>query len=408
MVAIWQEKAYRRKGKDLKHKVRPLQPMPRVLILISSLSMFIMGFSDVLKGSAVAEMVSSLQVDYALGGIILGITYFGFFVGTLATVPLLKKIPVAKMLSASVVITALGVLLFGFASSSILILFATFLTGMGCGLIDVSANLSTRIAASPDRVGRELNQVAFFHGVGAILAPLFATMVLGYFTSWQYIYRLAAIVLVVSVFIVARGVSRSGLDDRVVYEPNQKFVWTWQFVVLGGFLFWYMTLEAGISGWLVAYVRQEAALSEQMSNTYLSLFFIMLTIGRFLSSRYVDRIGLLKTIIIHVLAVLVMVSLPIVFVQAHFLLPLSGLFMAPLFPTTVALLVDDLGMVGLRTTGAFFSIAGLGGLAGPWLIGYISREVSLRIGFGILPLFALAFIVLTIIYFFQKRRKVAI
>lgn len=382
--------------------------MPRVLILISSLSMFIMGFSDVLKGSAVAEMVSSLQVDYALGGIILGITYFGFFVGTLATVPLLKKIPVAKMLSASVVITALGVLLFGFASSSMLILFATFLTGMGCGLIDVSANLSTRIAASPDRVGRELNQVAFFHGVGAILAPLFATMVLGYFTSWQYIYRLAAIVLVVSVFIVSRGVSRSGLDDRVVYEPNQKFVWTWQFVVLGGFLFWYMTLEAGISGWLVAYVRQEAALSEKLSNTYLSLFFIMLTIGRFLSSRYVDRIGLLKTIIIHVLAVLIMVSLPLLFVQAHFLLPLSGLFMAPLFPTTVALLVDDLGMVGLRTTGAFFSIAGLGGLAGPWLIGYISREVSLRIGFGILPLFALAFIVLTIIYLLQKRRKVAI
>ncbi len=309
MVAIWQEKAYRRKGKDLKHKVRPLQPMPRVLILISSLSMFIMGFSGVLRGSSVAEMVSSLPVDYALGGIILGITYFGFFVGTLATVPLLKKIPVAKMLSASVVITALGVLLFGFASSSILILFATFLTGMGCGLIDVSANLSTRIAASPDRVGRELNQVAFFHGVGAILAPLFATMVLGYFTSWQYIYRLAAIVLVVSVFIVTRGVSRSGLDDRVVYEPNQKFVWTWQFVVLGGFLFWYMTLEAGISGWLVAYVRQEAALSEQMSNTYLSLFFIMLTIGRFLSSRYVDRIGLLKTIIIHVLAVSLLPSI---------------------------------------------------------------------------------------------------
>ncbi|WP_422480186.1 MFS transporter [Pleomorphochaeta sp. DL1XJH-081] len=392
----------------MEHKGRPLQPMPRVLILISSLSMFIMGFSDVLKGSAVAEMVSSLQVDYALGGIILGITYFGFFVGTLATVPLLKKIPVAKMLSASVVITALGVLLFGFASSSILIIFATFLTGMGCGLIDVSANLSTRIAASPDRVGRELNQVAFFHGVGAILAPLFATMVLGYFTSWQYIYRLAAIVLVVSVFIVTRGVSRSGLDDRVVYEPNQKFVWTWQFVVLGGFLFWYMTLEAGISGWLIAYVRQEAALSEKLSNTYLSLFFIMLTIGRFLSSRYVDRIGLLKTIIIHVLAVLIMVSLPLLFVQAHFLLPLSGLFMAPLFPTTVALLVDDLGMVGLRTTGAFFSIAGLGGLVGPWLIGYISREVSLRIGFGILPLFALAFIVLTIIYLLQKRRKVAI
>jgi len=385
-----------------------LNTNPRTLILISSLSMFLMGFSDVLKGSAVAEMVSSLQVDYALGGIILGITYFGFFVGTLATVPLLKKVPVARMLIASVVITAIGVIIFGFASSSLFIIFATFLTGMGCGLIDVSANLSTRIAADPDRVGRELNQVAFFHGVGAILAPLFAALILGYFTSWQYIYRFAAILLVISVFVVTRGVARSGLDKRVVFEPNQKFVWTWQFVVLSGFLFWYMTLEAGIAGWLVAYVRHEAALSEQLSNTYLSLFFIMLTVGRFLSSRYVDRLGLLRTIIIHVLAVLVMVCLPLIFVQAHVLLPLSGLFMAPLFPTTVALLVGDLGMVGLRTTGVFFSIAGLGGLFGPWLIGLISRELSLRFGFGVLPIFALVFLVLTIIYGLQKRRSLRV
>jgi fucose permease len=82
--------------------------------------------------------------------------------------------------------------------------------------------------------------------------------------------------------------------------------------------------------------------------------------------------------------------------------------MAPLFPTTVALLVGDLGMVGLRTTGVFFSIAGLGGLFGPWLIGLISRELSLRFGFGVLPIFALVFLVLTIIYGLQKRRSLRV
>jgi fucose permease len=130
----------------------------------------------------------------------------------------------------------------------------------------------------------------------------------------------------------------------------------------------------------------------------------MLTIGRFLSSRYVDRLGFLRTIILHVLAVSVMVGIPTIFVDAHVLLPLAGLFMAPLFPTTVALLVEDLGMVGLRTTGIFFSIAGLGGLFGPWLIGFISREFSIRAGFVMLPLFACIFLVFTLIYSARKRR----
>lgn len=363
-----------------------------------------MGFSDVLKGSAVAEMVSFLHVDYALGGMILGITYLGFFAGTLVTVPLLKQLPVVMMLEISVVTTAIGVGLFGFASNPPLILVATFITGMGCGLIDVSANLSVRIAASPNRVGRELNQLAFFHGIGAILAPLFATLVLGYFSHWHYMYRFAALVLVISLFFVFRGVAQSGLGHEKVYDQSHTFTWNRQFLVLGGFLFWYMTLEAGIAGWLVAYVRNEASLSKELSNTYLSLFFIMLTIGRFLSSRYVDRLGFLRTIILHVLAVSVMVGIPTIFVDAHVLLPLAGLFMAPLFPTTVALLVEDLGMVGLRTTGIFFSIAGLGGLFGPWLIGFISREFSIRAGFVMLPLFACIFLVFTLIYSARKRR----
>ena len=378
---------------------------PATLILISSLSMFLMGFSDVLKGSAVAEMVSFLQIDYALGGMILGITYFGFFVGTLVSVPLLKKVPVAKLLIGSVVVTALGVLLFGFAFHSLIILLSTFLTGMGCGLIDVAANLSVKIAATPERMGSELNQLAFFHGIGAIIAPVFATLVLGFFPQWHNIYRFASIVLVISVFIVTRGVMKSGFQTAVIYDRDWKFSWTWQFAILGGFLFWYMTLEAGIAGWLVAYVRQEAGLSENMSNTYLSLFFIMLTVGRFLSSRYVDRMGLLRTVFLHVLAVMILVLVSSLFVGAHGVLPLVGLFMAPLFPTTVALLVEDLGMVGLRTTGVFFSIAGLGGLFGPWMIGIVARSFSLRAGFMLLPLFACIFIIFAIVYGRIKRRR---
>jgi hypothetical protein len=38
----------------------------------------------------------------------------------------------------------------------------------------------------------------------------------------------------------------------------------------------------------------------------------------------------------------------------------------------------------------------------------ISRELSLRFGFGVLPIFALVFLVLTIIYGLQKRRSLRV
>ncbi|HCG63358.1 MAG: hypothetical protein CVV48_06005 [Spirochaetae bacterium HGW-Spirochaetae-4] len=404
MAGTWLGKGSEKKVDGVGIKTGKQISSSAVMLAVASLAFFFMGFSDVLKGSAVAEMVGTLGVDYALGGSILGITYFGFFAGTLSSVSLLKRFAVARLLVIAVATTALGVILFGFANHVSVILFATFLTGGGCGLIDVSANLTVRLAARPEQVGRELNRLAFFHGFGSIVSPLFAAMVLNLYSDWHMIYRVAAILLVAATFAVSKGVSSSNISTRIPYEKDDRLVLNLQVVLLGGFLFWYMTLETGIAGWLVAYARQAVGLSDRVATSYLSLFFIMLTIGRFLGSWYVDKVGLLRTIVIHVVALLVITTVSALFPRAHILLPLSGFLMAPLFPTTVALLVNELGTVGLRTTGIFFSIAGLGGLFGPWIIGMVSRAFSLRFGFGLLAIFATCFLCLTLIY--RVKRKV--
>lgn len=372
------------------------------LILAASVAFFIFGFSDILKGSAVAEMVLSLDVDYAIGGTILGTTYFGFFFGTLSSVFLLKKHSVAQILAVSVGIVTLGIGLFGFTNSLVLVLGATFITGVGCGLIDVSANLVVQVASPPERVGGALNQLSFFHGLGAIISPLFAAAVLAYSKDWHGIYRLAAVVLIIGFLLVLKGVLSSKIPTTIANRSSSKVVISKRVLLLGGFLFWYMTIEAGISGWLIAYIR-DIGLSARIATTYLSLFFVMLTVGRFLSSRYVDRLGLLKTITIHLVSLLALLLLATLVPALHILFPLTGICMAPLFPTTVALLIEDLGEMGVHTTGVFFSIAGLGGLFGPWLIGLGMRVFSIQAGISLLNVFSLLFLVFIFLYMRQRR-----
>ena len=158
-----------------------------------------------------------------------------------------------------------------------------------------------------------------------------------------------------------------------------------------------MTLEAGISGWMVEYGRT-VGLGEQTALFYLSLFFILLTAGRFLSSFYVDRLGLQRSILVNFLVILVLVAGGSIFRKFFILIPCAGLFMAPIFPTTVALISHELGSSNIRVLGFFFAVAGLGGIFGPWMIGMLAKGFSLQTGLALLMVFAVCAVTVCALY----------
>lgn len=368
------------------------------VIFASALAMLAFGFTDIIKGSVVDAIIDQAQLGYSFGGLMLGITYFGFFVGTLLSVLLVKRFSVANLLSVSVATMAIGTLIFALAQSGVQIIIAALVTGAGCGLIDVHANLLGRLSSTEETVGRTLNRISFFHGVGAILAPLFAVAVMLAFHRWQSVYWGVFLILAVAVVIVLFAVKISGYGSVSLTIESERLPFSRNLLLLGLFLFFYMSLEAGISGWLVSYLIALDRYTYELSHTMLSLFFIMLTIGRFLSSLYVDKVGLERTIILHILGSLGVLLLGTLIQPLAILLPLMGLMLAPLFPTTTALISRELGDVGLHIMGLFFAIGGLGGLFGPYVIGIVASSASLLTGFQLLILFAGVYLGLTLLY----------
>ncbi len=391
-------KIFRSAGGDKSNQIRTAG-----ILAAAFISFFIFGFSDVLKGSAIPEILKSTSIGYNTGGVLIGFTYFGFFSGTLGSVFLLKQISVVKLLGASTFIVCSGLWLFSLANSPILMFTSAFLTGAGGGLIDVTANNLIRISAKSSRIGRRLNQLAFFHGLGAIVSPLFAGVVLTQAADWHNLYLFAGIVTAVLSAAVMIFISRikfifpESEDVSISINPS--------IALLGGVLFFYMTLEAGISGWLVEYGRNVIGLNERDALAYLSLFFILLTAGRLLSSFYVDRIGLQRVIFLSFFMILILTFFSAVFKQMFFLVSCTGLFMASIFPTTVALISNELESSGSNMMGVFFAIAGAGGIFGPWMIGMLSDSHSLQVGFALLMVFSICALSVCLLYQWGHCRK---
>ena len=142
------------------------------LVVASFLSFFIFGFSDVLKGTAIPEIIAETSFGYNTGGALIGLHISDSLPGP--SVPFFCSKMAAPVLMAVAVAAACSGLVLCSVEGQVFIMFAAaFLIGGGGGLIDVTANLTIRMISDRKRIGRRLNQLAFFHGGGAIVSPFF-------------------------------------------------------------------------------------------------------------------------------------------------------------------------------------------------------------------------------------------
>ncbi len=126
------------------------------------------------------------------------------------------------------------------------------------------------------------------------------------------------------------------------------------------------------------------------SSFYLSLFFGGITLGRFVGSFLVGKIGYLKILFITSVASSICLAIGTFGPPAlAFFIPLAGLFFAIVFPTATAA-VSELHQENVGTIlGILFAFAGVGGALGPWLVGVMTDYYGLYIGFGMNALFCL-------------------
>jgi MFS transporter, FHS family, glucose/mannose:H+ symporter len=321
------------------------------------------------------------EQDLAAQGNLFLLLFLGIFAATVVVGPLIDRFgnKTVLVVSSALVALALGgfIVAEGFGAAAL----AAVLLGLGGGGLNTATNVLVSDLYDESR-GPRLNVLGVFFGIGALFVPLTAaglsarigtTPLLAVSAGLAVACLLAYAMLRFPPPTEAEGFSFSQVAEVVRYPGVLLFA---------TLLFFQSGNEASIGGWTSTYVGH-MGWDAATATWVLAGYWAALMIGRLLSARLLaavskPRLVLLSGVGSALGALLLLAADSLALMTAG--VTLMGLSFASVYPTTLAMVGDRYRRFTGTVFGVLFSIALLGGMLFPWLIGQVSQAMGVRSG----------------------------
>lgn len=379
-----------------------------LLLVIIYISFISLGLPDALLGSAWPTMHGDLGVPIAYAGIISMIIAGGTIISSLNSDKLIKKLGTGKVTAISVGMTAAA--LFGFSVSHSFVIMCLWAVPYGLGAGSVDAALNNFVALHYK--SKHMSWLHCFWGVGATIGPYIMGACLTSGLKWNSGYHIIGImqVLLTAVLVVTLPLWKKSSSAAEEIEDKGKTFGIAQLLKINGAkpvlvsFFCYCSLEATTGLWGSSYLVINRGISAETAAKWISLFYLGITVGRFLSGfitmklsdRNMVRLG--QAIIISGIAVLLLPGGNFVLCTGFVLI---GMGCAPIFPSLLHETPDNFGKeLSQAIMGMQMACAYLGSTFMPPLFGLIAEHVSIRL----FPIFLFVLVILMIFMVEQLNR----
>ena len=273
-----------------------------------------------------------------------------------------------------------------------------FLMGLMEGMLNVGGN-TLLIWLHSANLGPFLNALHFFFGLGSFISPIIVAQVLLLSGGFQAAYWILALFrLPIAIWIILQPSPRQqGGSSAAKSEITRPGL----IALIALFFFLYVGAEVSFGGWIFTYTTT-LGLSTPVAAAYLTAaFWGGLTLGRLLSIPLARRTRPRLVLLVDLLGCLSSLAL-LSFISGSLLIVwigtiATGLFMASVFPTTLAFAERRVVITG-RITGWFFTAGSAGAMSLPWLVGHMFALHGPRVfTFMVLADLSLALVLLVIL-----------
>ncbi len=366
-----------------------------VLIYIAFISL---GLPDSLLGSGWPVMHSALGVPTSFMGIISMIISGGTIISSLLSDKLTRKFGTRIVTVVSVFSTAVALL--GFSVSNqfwMLILFA-IPYGLGAGAIDAALNNYVALHYT----SRHMSWLHCFWGVGTIISPFVMSYALTH-SAWNNGYRIVGFIQIgiALLLLVTLPVWKIHKCENTNSPKSIGLIGALKIKGVPTLLisfFAYCAAEATAMGWASTYMVEYKEIPAESAARFASLFYIGITVGRFFSGFIMNRLGDRKMIILGTCVLscgILSLLLPFQNQIVTFIgFVVIGLGCAPIYPCIIHSTPDNFGV---ENSGAIIGIQMASAYVGSTFMPPLYGLFGNHIGFGILPVYLAAFIILMII-----------
>lgn len=366
-----------------------------VLIYIAFISL---GLPDSLLGSGWTVMHAEMNVPIPYMGIVSMIISGGTIVSSLLSDKLTRKLSTKIVTVGSVFLTVIA--LFGFSVSTSFWMLIAFAIpyGLGAGAIDAALNNYVALHYS----SKSMSWLHCFWGVGTIVSPFIMSYALTY-SVWNTGYRIVgflqlgiALLLLFTLPVWKVNKDTSAYQGKSIGLIKALKIKGVPFLLVGFFA--YCAAEATTMNWASTYFSTVKNMPAEQAARLASLFYIGITVGRFLCGFITDKLGDKKMIELGtgvLLCGVVLLFIPtgyIIVSQIGFII--IGLGCAPIYPCIIHSTPSNFGE---ENSGAIIGIQMASAYVGSTFIPPLFGLLGGILGYKIMPIYILAFFVLMIV-----------
>lgn len=382
------------------------------LLVIVYVAFISLGVPDSLIGSAWPAIYPDLHMPVeAISGITLLISGSTVLSGFIST-GVLNRFGTAKVTAVSTAMTAVALIGFSFAPSYWVMLPLAVVLGLGAGAIDAGLNNFVALHFS----AKHMNFLHCFYGIGVSLSPYLMSVALSS-NGWRWGYRYAFLIqgaitlmLLASLPLWKKAVAHETDGDggeavncsiiQMAKMPTVRIAWL---VIL-------MTnaLEYTCGTWASTYLVNQKELSAEVGAIGLTVYYVGMAMGRFLSGLISARVKTWRRIWIGcgiVSVAVILFVLPVGVTESMAALFLIGLGNGSIYPNLIHLTPYNFGKsLSQAVMGSQIAFAYTGVMIAPPLVSFICNFG----GMGAYPVFICALtavMVISTLLFAWKLKK---
>lgn len=371
-----------------------------MLLLAVILAIFVYGMTAATLGTILPNLSERFHLTPSQNGTIAFAQALGLILASLAVGPLLDAEGKKVGLVLGLACISIALLALPRSRGHRSILFLLFLLGVGGGIVITGANALASDVGEVHRAST-LNLVNLFFGLGGFVTPFIAANLFA--KNWiRLCYTIAAFAVLALVFEVATHMpGPTGVHSFVAADVGHVLGRPILFL-LGLFLFLYVSCEVGVWNWLPRHLIAQGIPESRALNILSVGFALGLLLGRLVVTPILIHISAVTVTLVASLAMAITTYLMLRTTRPRVtvvLVGLAGLSMAPVFPTTLAIVGDAFPRMTSTAIGFAITCGWVGLAVSSRVIGAIAGGDPLRLrkALMVIPFSAVLMVVLSLV-----------
>ncbi len=377
--------------------------MYSLLLALIYLAFISLGLPDGLLGSAWPSMYPILNVPVSYAGVIAMIIAGSTIGSSLSASRVISRFGTGLVTAVSVLMTAVALLGFSISNEFWMLCLWAIPYGLGAGAVDTGLNNFVALHYA----SRHMSWLHCFWGVGASIGPYIMGYSLAIRNSWEGGYTIVGFFQLVLTAVLFISLPVWNRQARVKSEGNSvrhKHLSIREALrirgvkqVLMGF-FAYCALETTTGLWASSYLVLDRGVEVEAAARWASLFYLGITVGRFLNGFVADKAGNRNMIRVGLgiitLGLLAMI-LPVGSREVTLIgLVLIGLGCAPIYPSIIHETPRSFGVENSQSIiGIQMASAYAGSTLMPPVFGFLADYLTI----GFYPAYLILFLILMVV-----------